>query len=225
MKTLVGGLLLSALALTACNTNFNRDPVVVVKSDGAQKLSAPTWATVSAEVFEPKCLSCHRPGGKSNDLTTYEKVITSLDQINSRAVVLKTMPKKPDFLSDEQVDLLRRWIAAGAPETDTPAQKPIETPVADVDWEELRTKVIEPRCLSCHKAGNADGLSDYTTYEQVRGTISTIVFASLVTDSMPPRPEGVAPEDPNPAALTKEQKTLISRWIIDGFKLKNETKP
>ena len=89
-------------------------------------VSNPTYEANIASLFAPGCATCHNPttlaGGL--DLTTYAElmkggkdgaVITPGDPANSLLVKIQTDKHFMNLLPEE-LDLVRAWIAAGAPE-------------------------------------------------------------------------------------------------------------
>lgn len=63
-----------------------------------------------------RCLSCHSENGEFPDLTTYRQVRTNAQNI-LRSVENNSMPRSGSPLSQVDKDVLRRWIAAGMPES------------------------------------------------------------------------------------------------------------
>ncbi len=100
---------------------------------------SPTYIRDVAPLVEAKCVNCHTDGGIAPfALETYEHV-AALKEAVKAAVVARTMPPWlaakgcSDYLgdislSDEQIDMLSRWVDAGAPQGD-PSDSPV--PVAN----------------------------------------------------------------------------------------------
>jgi uncharacterized membrane protein len=215
---------LLCLAMSACNYNIAKKDGST-NSDIANLSAKMTYAQINELVLGPKCLQCH-DGVQRSDLRSYEKVFAAREDIYTRVFIVKTMPKSPVSMSENEGELLKTWLKAGAPQfADSPTQEvPVRTPPEQaVYWQDLKDKFYQAKCISCHFAGNTDGLSDYSDYATVRATIATIYYSSVITDSMPPRPAGFDPEQPNPLALTKAEKTLLSQWIVDGLPEKAQT--
>jgi hypothetical protein len=92
---------------------------------------APTFTKDVAPIFQSKCESCHRANSMAPmSLTTYEEVRPWARSIALR-VESRQMPpwhidktigiqhfKNDRSLSDEQIDTIVRWVAAGAPKGD-----------------------------------------------------------------------------------------------------------
>jgi Flp pilus assembly protein TadD len=127
---LVAGVLL-ATAFPLAETNVH-----------AEKATA-TWRGQVAPIFYAHCTTCHHAGGSGPfSLTAYADVRRYMSVIEP-AVTSRYMPPwlpapgHGDFadsrrLTDDQVALVRDWIAAGAPEGDGAAPP---TPVYNADWQ------------------------------------------------------------------------------------------
>lgn len=99
---------------------------------GRDAATAPTWVRDIAPIVHGACTSCHRPGGPAPfALLTHADAARRLDVIGENTRERRMPPWLPthgDFLGDPrlseaQLDLLQRWIAAGGPrgEGDEPA--------------------------------------------------------------------------------------------------------
>jgi nitrate/TMAO reductase-like tetraheme cytochrome c subunit/mono/diheme cytochrome c family protein len=87
-----------------------------------------TFDATIGPLFEARCASCHGPTGgiQGLDLTTYQGIIDGgvsgpaivPGEADSSLVVQKQTAEQPHFsqLSPEELDLVIRWINAGAPE-------------------------------------------------------------------------------------------------------------
>ncbi len=135
-------------------------PQEVVQAGAIPTLAAdevPSYQVHIQPIVKRYCLSCHRPGKKNNNylMRTYEEIMTSGDHapniipgdLNSNTVLMLERqeieaggPMPPTkALKPELIDLIKRWIAAGAPETaeeaaalsaPTPTAIPEGTPTA-----------------------------------------------------------------------------------------------
>ena len=98
------------------------EPTPVAPPEGA----ALTYQSAIAPVLESKCGACHSSSNnlKGLDLTTYTgitqggesgAVIIANDPENSLIIIIQTS-EDPHFaqLTSDELDLLERWIAAGA---------------------------------------------------------------------------------------------------------------
>jgi mono/diheme cytochrome c family protein len=114
-------------------------PAEVVQASALPALApdeVPSYEVHIAPLFKRYCISCHRPGKKNNNylMRTYEEVMTtgdhapniiSGDPSSSNTVLMLERheieaggPMPPTkALKPELIDIIRRWIAAGAPDT------------------------------------------------------------------------------------------------------------
>lgn len=90
-----------------------------VKDSGDEPLTefpgAPGYATVRARVFAPHCIRCHGDSGDVN-LETWESARSAADLV--RAEVLGGDMPPSGSLSANEIEWVRRWVDAGAPEHD-----------------------------------------------------------------------------------------------------------
>ena len=124
----------SAIALLTC--------WIVPAHAGAQ---APvTYAGEVAPLLNANCVACHRPGGLAPfSLTTHEEARAHADRIVEMVAARRMPPWQPvrgygasgfegePRLTDADVDRLRRWAAAGAPQGDA---RGLPAPATDADW-------------------------------------------------------------------------------------------
>ena len=109
---------------------------------------SPTYSKEIAPILQKKCATCHNPEGIGPmPLLTYEQVRPFATLIKDRTVK-RIMPpwhldptvgiqqfKNDASLSDEQIQIIARWVDAGAPEgdpADLPA--PVQLP-SGADWQ------------------------------------------------------------------------------------------
>lgn len=118
-------------------------------SDGTSNPDVnPTYVRDIQPLVEDRCLNCHTDGGIAPfALETYEQVQAAKDAIKA-AVVARTMPpwlpgqdctdyRGDPSLTDEQIDLVRRWVDA-----DAPRGNPNDAPVA-VTHESLQLSRVD----------------------------------------------------------------------------------
>jgi hypothetical protein len=106
--------------------------VAVMPTAAVDAVTGPTFTRDVAPILQAKCESCHRPTSMAPmSLITYEEVRPWAKAIASR-VESRQMPpwhidktigiqkfKNDRSLSDEQIDTIVRWVAAGAPKGDS----------------------------------------------------------------------------------------------------------
>lgn len=118
--------------------------VVCAVGAGACRRDPPTFSRHIAPIVFERCAPCHRPGqGAPFTLLSYADVKPKAERIG-RATSTRHMPPwlpdpiDPGFvgerrLSTEQIDLIQRWIKAGAPEGD--ARELPKAPAWANDWQ------------------------------------------------------------------------------------------
>ncbi len=142
-----------------------------VGAAAAQRRVAPTFTRDLAPVLFEHCAPCHRPGGSAPfALLTYDDVRARARQVVGAVTARQMPPWKPEGargefagdrrLSDTQVALFTRWLAAGAPRgelRDLPA-----VPAWPAEWElgtpDLVARLERPFVLP---AGGADRLRNF----------------------------------------------------------------
>src|SRR5215510_10937797 len=100
-------------------------------AQAAEPTKTPTFTKDVAPIFQNKCESCHRADGMAPmSLVTYEDVRPWAKSIAARVGGRQMPPwhidktvgiqkfKNDRSLSDQQIDTIERWIAAGAPKGD-----------------------------------------------------------------------------------------------------------
>ena len=120
-------------------------------SSAAAAADAPTPATFTkdiAPIFQEKCESCHRLNSIAPmSLVTYQEVRPWAQSIASRVRARQMPPwhldktigiqkfKNDRSLSDEQIDTILRWVAAGAPQGDSKDMPAPKTWTDDAKWQ------------------------------------------------------------------------------------------
>jgi cytochrome b subunit of formate dehydrogenase/mono/diheme cytochrome c family protein len=93
-------------------------------SPAASEAGGPTFVKDIQPLFQTKCAACHGTMGGLT-LTTFESTlhggtsgpaITPKDPDNSLAIKKQVTGGHPGQLTPEEIELVRKWIAAGAPE-------------------------------------------------------------------------------------------------------------
>jgi hypothetical protein len=119
VPVVAGSLVLALLLITPSGTS----------STGSEAGETVTWSKHIAPLFQQQCQGCHRPGDIGPfSLVDYGDAYRERQKI-LRAVELRKMPPwkpVPGFgefldvrrLGDQQIALVREWVAAGAPEGD-----------------------------------------------------------------------------------------------------------
>ena len=125
--------------------DFRVIPILLFGVLPAFALAAPDFENEVAPVLEQNCLSCHNGDDRKGNLVlsskaeafSFESGIVPGNPSSSLLIKLVSgpdpeMPKKTDALSDEQVAVLRDWIAAGA---EWPEGRVLtDNPKRDLNW-------------------------------------------------------------------------------------------
>ena len=205
----------------------------------AQKESAPDFETHIGPLFEAHCLSCHgvsQPQGEL-DLTTHESTLqggktgpalvpgSPLESLLLEKLHSGAMPMGADRLSDDQIDLVRRWIEAGAKsaksETETAAVAATEV----VAGPETVTTILNVKCLLCHGRRNQEGGLDLQTRASLlQGGVSgpaivpgkpdeSLLIRRIESQDMPPRKDQARL---SVRAVTSSELERLRAWISAG---------
>lgn len=101
-------LVMVIISLTACG-NYSREKSSPDNNENDLSTLPLSFETLQAEIFRPRCLSCHE------EFAEYSIVRDNLEFIAAE-VETDRMPKRGGPLNDNQKRLLETWIQAGAPE-------------------------------------------------------------------------------------------------------------
>ena len=187
----------------------------------ADKISQLSYSSVSAMVFEPKCVGCHGNSGNIR-LETYSDVLRNLSLIKKTVFTEHTMPKKGSLTADEMSHLWN-WINLGAPEQalNGSISAPLNPLVPTFD--SINKHVFLVTCAHCHKP---DGTGKRVMLDRQSLLSSPLELilpgnpdeSGLVIDieridekRMPPAKEGYSP-------LSDQTKRVIRDWIQNGAK-------
>ena len=105
--------------------------VLAPSAAAAQSAAAPTFTKDVAPIFQNKCEACHRPESIAPmSLVTFEESRPWARSIKSRVVARQMPPwhidktigiqdfKNDRSLSDKEIDVISKWVDAGAPKGD-----------------------------------------------------------------------------------------------------------
>ncbi|MEK7690335.1 MAG: hypothetical protein AAB425_04870, partial [Bdellovibrionota bacterium] len=184
-----------------CHDQGKREPYLNTRADCAKALSA-----IRTTVFETKTMP------KGNKKPTPEELKILEDWLNAGGPVdpvFAPAPVQPTPMA--------------TPITCPPVLEPIviispspvpapTSPVTDrpVRWDQVWSKVLQPKCQSCHEGEDPIGKIDLTHKETIRiEYMAFILQMAVITNDMPPPDEG--------PPLTKEEKQLLVDWVVDGM--------
>jgi mono/diheme cytochrome c family protein len=179
-------------------------------------------------IFTANCFSCH--GGRAMvglDLRTAQSTLKGSDQ---GPVVIKGDPEKsplyqklvnklmppPAFnfkVTEAQIEVIKKWIEAGAPSEEAEARA-AKLAVEAKRFDEHAAPIFQARCTGCHGGEKpAAGLDLRTLAAAVKGSASgpvvvegaadkSILIRRIVNKTMPPKGAGEPLDDAQIAALT-----------------------
>ncbi len=205
-------LFLFFMMASGCNISRDQQPMVLDPPETQLKAEDLDFRAVSKFVFIPSCVGCHKTGGASGgvNLETYESVFKHVPRIKLEVAGGLMPPGKP--LNQLQVQLLNKWIDAGAKEHagSIPPNPPTVPTPEEIPFATVMEKVFQVTCTGCHSAdaGNMGGIN-LETYDSIFE--SKVKIEAAVTEGrMPPPDMGLT--------LTKEQKNLLMGWLAQGAK-------
>lgn len=230
---------LGFLLLAGCN--FERSKV---RGEPVTK----TWfKAIQAQVVAPHCLNCHSgmTASAGVDLSTYEsmlkKAVVPGDPDKSpfyTSINEGRMPKMASRLSPSLIEMVRKWIEAGAleKENSTPPptpEPPPPPPKPEANFAWLKKNLFDIRCVGCHRprpavgdqaARGPAGDVDMTSYQALMdspGLMTKPIVAGSPDESgmveqldkgkMPPNVE-----EPNKVSLGVIE--AVRQWIEQGAK-------
>jgi cytochrome c553 len=171
-----------------------------------------SFQKIRDEILKPNCVSCHT--GRHNAYENYQVVKLAAQNIlirvtstSSSNVMPPSSLNKP--LSTEQIDQLREWIEAGAPEfatDDGNSDNTVDTqqpPEEFVGFNQIKEKLFKPKCIGCH--------SHYNDYNVVKRDLGSIVSA-ISTQKMPYAKRPNKPVEPLEDSLNQ----LLTQWVNQG---------
>ena len=192
-----------------------------------------SYSVVSDKVLSKNCVGCHSATGGNKghiNLESYENVKSNIAKIRDE-VANKTMPPRKK-LNDSDINLILKWIDAGATEdgsavltpdpapttpTPLPPPAPPTTPAPpviqipedpkEITFAMVKTVLLEPKCLKCHsEAGGNKGDVNLETYQNMILNIQD-AWDDLTDGSMPRGSD---------KTLTNDQKNIFFRWYDAG---------
>lgn len=124
------------------------------------------------------------------------------------------------FLTSLLFSLLAACSKRTVKEFDRPAPGDRREPVtAGLNFETLKTRILQPRCIVCHNANRRDGGVALDTYENVLlelipwNSKDSTLYKEVSTGSMPPKPRPVVEE---------VDTEFLARWIDAGAPLESD---
>ena len=171
-------------------------------------------------ILNNKCASCHLApqamGGIDyiNDVDSlryYQLVYPGEAALSPLYTTLNNHSQHLSLLSGSEVQVVYNWIQSLATDPGgitPPAPQPLTPTFASI-----QSRILGPRCSSCHNATVRNGGVNLSTLAGVLATVvagnpnSSRLYTEVQTNQMP-----VAPATP----LTTEEKNAIRDWIANG---------
>ena len=195
-------------------------------------VAAPSFERDIRPIFESNCVACHGADAPQQglDLSTGPGVLRgggsgSAIEIGSSAksllverIVSGTMPPGEERLAHDDIELIRRWIDAGA------AREAGELGVKLVTERDV-LPIFQARCVACHGKREQRGDLDLRTQEaRLAGGKSgpalvpgrpdeSLIIQKIEADEMPPPDLQYDYAVRNP---TDEEVTTLKRWVALG---------
>ncbi len=192
---------------------------------GTNGVPEPTFAWLQANVFNARCVMCHRgpssPAGY--DLTSFTNVTGGTQVVagNSASSLLwikvnnNSMPPG-NPLNAEAKQMLAQWIQNGAKNDGTssglPAPLPPALPPLEPKFSSIMANIIATRCLSCHDTVQRKGGVVLQQYSSLMNEVESGRADNSKLYEVLQRNEMPASGPP----LSFEQKETVRQWINMG---------
>ena len=185
---------------------------VLIQPAVAQRPAEPTFEAHIVPILESNCTVCHGEGSPQAglDVRTRQDLLEGgnsgpalvpgipVDSLLLQKVASGAMPMGDARLPDGDVDLIRRWIEAGAPVEGESSGQPHGASPSDASPREILVTTINVKCLLCHGRRRQEGGLDLRTREStLRGGVSgpallpgdpegSLLIRRIVAEEMPP---------------------------------------
>ena len=214
MKTILFTVAILALA-SSCLPKLDKTSLKFngLKNPIQEEISAEfiNFETLKKSVLEPKCLACH---AKWSDEAAFQSKYIVLGQPDSSklfdSVKKGRMPKGPKLadgtraivppLSSKELETIRLYIQNAT------------VAYPKVTYEELKTKILVPKCMTCHKKWTTEELFQKNNVVPGQSNKSR-VYDSVMKDRMPKSP--LSPDGLPQAVvpLSPEEKEMFRNYI------------
>ncbi len=205
----------------------------------AQSEPVADFETHIAPLFEANCRSCHGPSQPQGelDLSSHESTLqggksgpvlvpgSPLESLLLEKLHSGAMPLGADRLSDDQINLVRRWIEAGARRAEEEAETAAVASAAVVAGPETVTTILNVKCLLCHGRRNQEGGLDLQTRASLlEGGVSgpgivpgkpdeSLLIQRIENSDMPPLKDQARL---SVRAVTSSELERLRAWIAAG---------
>ncbi len=213
----------------------------------AQSSPVPHFESDIAPIFAANCFNCHgeSPQQANLDVRTLAGLLVGgqsgpalapRDPVNSlllQKIASGAMPVGPEQLDANEIDLVRRWIEAGAPgEKEDSSRSEAARP--EVSSREITSSILAVKCLLCHGRRRQEGGLDLRTRSSaLKGGVSgpaivlgqpdeSLLIKRIVAEEMPPQ-EHQARLSYRP--ITSSELENLKLWISNGAAFDEEASP
>jgi formylglycine-generating enzyme required for sulfatase activity len=199
--------------------------------------AAVDFAREIKPLIESTCLRCHNEYEAEGGLRLDSLAAATSEELGAAAIVAgnpdespfyqrlllpaddpQAMPPGGPMLAPSQLQVVRGWIAAGAP---WPDEMKLETQPR-IDFVEHVQPILEIYCLSCHGGEHAEGDLDLTTSRSAARYADLLVpFAPeesllFTTSSAAPDDAQLMPPADQGGPLAKDSIEILRLWIAQG---------
>lgn len=208
-------ILILAVALasfTACNSRFDK---VAADGGGFTAEQLTTFDALKTDLFDQRCSRCHSSANASGgvDLSSYVSILSTAGLVvrgSPDASLIYTevdtggMPVGDSRLTPREVQAIRDWILAGAPNgfftpslpptpVPAPAPQPSATPIGrpaptprptatpapgTVVYLEIQQKIFDQSCTRCHSGSRPSKGIDLSNYTALMAKSGNVVAGS-----------------------------------------------
>ncbi len=171
-------------------------------------------------IFEAKCIICH---GETNagpgDFRDPSKITNVLAKVRNRVEDRTMPPASSAQLTDDELDVVLKWIDCGASfegtvvdttdTTTTPMDTTNNTTPDTLTYEKDIKSLIQAKCAnSCH-GGSGPGIGDFTNTAIFKGKVDSGKFENRILVKM---------DMPTTGPLPKEDRDKLQKWLDQGAK-------
>lgn len=104
-----------SISFVSCTKDIGPNPDLIVKTSNA--CDTITFTKHILPIFNSECVTCHSAGGQSPELSNYTLIKTQVDggRIKARVIDGPSFMPASGRLPDNQINLIKCWLDAGAP--------------------------------------------------------------------------------------------------------------
>jgi mono/diheme cytochrome c family protein len=166
---------------------------------------SPSWTTGVGDLLQKKCAACHGTSGdyKAETYADAIKAVVPGTPEDSKMVQVQSRGKHPGQFTPTELELIKQWISAGAPEEPVAMGGP--TAGAGDTWATLQD-TFKKKCGTCH--GTSGGYTATTYADAMKAITAGDPDASKVVE--------VQKTGTHPGKFTAEELQKVIDWIKAG---------